>query len=169
MSLNTSLEQSPIVKNGLKIYLQNKQMRNFMKWGIINIVILVIILFDLSSQCPYAFSKWFYIEYLAAAMVGLSTLYYFSKYFYLWITFEPINGTSEQKHLLHFDDGGNFQHSFYLLFLKISIFVHNLKYFLFTDTSFVVKLPQKPKSNVTSTPLNLSQISWHSSFNDGKI
>lgn len=119
MNLNTSLEQSSIVKNGLRIYLQNKQMRTFLKWGIINIAVLMIVLFDLSSKCPYALSKWFYIEYVAAALLGLSTLYYFSKYFYLWITFEPINGTIEQKHLLHFDDGGKF--STFALFLFTSM------------------------------------------------
>lgn len=108
MSLNTTQQQSPIVKKGLSIYLQNKQKRNFLKWGLINVAVLLILVLDLSSKCPYAFSKWFYVEYLATGLLGLSTLYYFSKYCYLWITFEPINGTVEQKQLLHFEDGGKY-------------------------------------------------------------
>lgn len=99
-------QSSPIVGKGLDIYLQNKQKRNILKWGTINVLVLSVILFDISNKCPYAFSKWYYVEYVAAAILSLSVLYYFSKYFYFWITFEPLKGTSAQQKLLHFDDGG---------------------------------------------------------------
>lgn len=104
----SSPSRSPIVDKSLGIYLQAKTSRSDLKWGTINVVLLSILLFDLSNKCPYAFSKWYYLEYAAAGLLGLSVLYYFSRYFFFWFTFEPINGTQEQRKLLHFDDGGKY-------------------------------------------------------------
>lgn len=106
--MNTSpLQSSPIVKKGLDIYLINKKKRNYLKWGSINAVILSVIMYDIKNKCPFAYSKWYYIEYIAAGLFALSVLYYFLKYMFLWLTFEPIKGTTAQRKLLHFDDGGN--------------------------------------------------------------
>lgn len=100
------VRKSPIVDKGLQIYLQKKTNRSALKWGSLNIVILSIILFDIKNKCPYAFSNWYYLEYATAVLLGLSVAYYFAKYFYSWLTFEPLKGTSQQRRLLHFDEGG---------------------------------------------------------------
>lgn len=105
--MNTSpLQSSPIVKKGLDIYLINKKKRNYLKWGSMNAVILSVLMYDINNKCPFAYSKWYYIEYMAAGLLALSVLYYFGKYLFLWLTFEPIKGTPAQRKLLHFDDGG---------------------------------------------------------------
>lgn len=98
--------KSPIVDKGLDINLQKKINRNSMKWGSINTLILSIILYDIKNKCPYSFSNWYYVEYAAAVLLGLSVLYYFLRYFCYWLTFEPLKGTTEQRRLLHFNEGG---------------------------------------------------------------
>lgn len=101
------LQSSPLVKKGLDIYLENKKKRNCLKWGTINAVILSVMMYDIKNKCPFAYSNWYYIEYVAAGLLALSVVYYFMKYIFLWFTFEPIKGTSAQQKLLHFDDGGD--------------------------------------------------------------
>lgn len=111
--MNTSpLQSSPIVKKGLDIYLTNKKKRNYLKWGSMNAVILSVLMYDIKNKCPFAYSKWYYIEYIVAGLFALSVLFYFTKYLFLWLTFEPIKGTQAQRKLLHFDDGGNFNIDF---------------------------------------------------------
>lgn len=114
-----SPNRSPIVEKTLRIHLQTKTSRNDLKWGSINVALLSILLFDISNKCPFAFSNWYYIEYAAAILLGLSVLYYFSRYFFYWFTFEPIKGTQEQRRLLHFSEGGEF--------VIRKLFQHNLK------------------------------------------
>lgn len=105
--MNTSpLQSSPIVKKGLEIYLMNKKKRDYLKWGTINAVILSVMMYDIKNKCPFAYSKWYYIEYIVAGFLALSVLYYFIKYMFLWFRFEPIKGTPAQRKLLHFEDGG---------------------------------------------------------------
>lgn len=101
------LQSSPLVRKGLDIYLENKKKRNYLKWGTINAVILSVMMYDIKNKCPFAYSKWYYIEYMIAGLLGLSVFYYFIKYLFLWFTFEPIKGTQAQRNLLHFGDGGN--------------------------------------------------------------
>lgn len=101
------LQSSPLVKKGLDIYLENKKKRNYLKWGSINAVILAVMMYDIKNKCPFTYSKWYYIEYVVAGILALSVLYYFIKYMFLWLTFEPIKGTQAQRKLLHFEDGGN--------------------------------------------------------------
>lgn len=104
---NTSFyRKSQMVDKGLEIYLQKKINRNSLKWGSINTFILSIILYDIKHKCPYSFSNWYYVEYTAAALLGLSVLYYLIRFIYYWLTFEPLKGTSEQRKLLHFNEGG---------------------------------------------------------------
>lgn len=99
-------QSSPIVHKSLDIYLKNKQMRNSLKWGSINLLLLSFVMFDINNKCPFAFTYWFYAEYAVAGLLGLSVLYYFTCYIYFWLTFEPIKGTPAQRRLLHFEDGG---------------------------------------------------------------
>lgn len=103
---------SPIVKKGIDIYLQNKQRRQYLQWGSANAVLLAMIMYDIRNQCQFAQSKWYYLEYVIAGMLGLSTLYYFAKYFVVWLTFDPIKGTQLQRRLLHFENNGKaaFEH-----------------------------------------------------------
>lgn len=115
------LQSSPIVKKGLDIYLDNKKKRYYLRWGCINSLILSVMMYDINNKCPFAYSKWYYIEYVIASMLALSVCYYFIKYMFLWVTFEPIKGTQAQRKLLHFEDGGNFnQIHLQIVFLKWS-------------------------------------------------
>lgn len=63
-------------------------------------------MYDIKNRCPFSFSKLYYIEFAIAGFLALSVLYYFTKYIFLWLTFEPIKGTQAQRKLLHFEDGG---------------------------------------------------------------
>lgn len=65
-------------------------------------------MYDIKQKCPFAFTKWYYLEYAAAVLLALSVFFYFTKYIYLWLTFEPIKGTQAQRNLLHFEDGGKY-------------------------------------------------------------
>lgn len=104
---NSPHQKSPIVQKGLEIILQNKQKRDYLKWGGINVLLLSLLLLDIINRCPYSFSYWYYVEYVAAILLSLSITFYLFKYLFFWITFEPVNGTVAQQKLLHFDDGGN--------------------------------------------------------------
>lgn len=103
---SSPLQSSPIVRKSLDIFLDNKKKRNYLKWGTINTVILSVLMYDIKNKCPFAYSKWYYIEYVVAGLFALSVLYYFTKFMFLWLTFEPIKGTQAQRKLLHFEDGG---------------------------------------------------------------
>lgn len=104
---NSPRQQSPIVRKGLDIILQNKEKYNYLKWGTINVLILSLLLIDITNRCPYSFSNWYYVEFVAAVILSLSIVFYLFKYLLFWITFEPVKGTAAQQKLLHFDDGGN--------------------------------------------------------------
>lgn len=100
------LQASPIVNKGLDIYLKNKHKRQYLKWGLINAILLAAVMVDIRNKCPFAYSNWYYAEYVVAGVLSLSVSYYFMKYVHIWLTFEPIKGTLAQRKLLHFDDGG---------------------------------------------------------------
>lgn len=108
---NSPRQVSPIVRKGLDIILQNKQKRQYLKWGTINVLILSLLLIDITNKCPYSYSNWYYVEYAAAIILSLSIVCYLFKFLFSWITFEPVKGTAAQQKLLHFDDGGNLMHS----------------------------------------------------------
>lgn len=101
------LQKNAIVDKGLSIYLQTRRKKYALKWGIINTLILLILLLDISSKCPYACSKWYYAEYMFAGLFGFSVAYNFSRYFYFLFSFDPIRGTDEQRKLLQFNENGN--------------------------------------------------------------
>lgn len=117
MTTSPPNHSSPIVRKGLDIYLKSKRKRQYLAWGSINAVLLSIIVYDIRNKCPFAYSKWYYVEYAIAAFLGLSVLYYFSKYIFLWLTFKPIRGTQLQRKLLSFEDAGKIFH-FYELFIS---------------------------------------------------
>ncbi|XP_059614998.1 transmembrane protein 209 [Phlebotomus argentipes] len=128
-----------IVIQSQHINLQAKMKRESLKWGAINVALLSFITFDLSNKCPDAFSRWFYVEYAAAGVLLLSIIYYFGRYLYFLYTFSPIVGSEQQRKLLNFEE---------------------------SDTSFVLKPPKEKVQDVTSSPVNVSGLSWNSSFND---
>lgn len=103
------LQSSPIVKKSLDIYLDNKNRRNYLKWGFINAMILSVLMYDIKNKCPFSYSNWYYVEYVTAGLLAFSVLYYFTKFLFIWLTFEPIKGTQAQQKLLHFEDGGKYQ------------------------------------------------------------
>ncbi|GAB0090352.1 transmembrane protein 209 [Sergentomyia squamirostris] len=128
-----------IVDKSLRLNLQTKEKRESLKWGTINVALLSFVTFDLSNKCPDAFSPWFYVEYVAAGILFLSSLYYFGRYLYLLYDFSPVEGNEQQRKLLQFDEN---------------------------DSSFVLKTPKPKIADVTTSPINVSGLSWNSSFND---
>lgn len=98
--------KSPVVNRALNAYLVIKQRRDAFKLGLLNLFLISVVLFDLSNKCPNQFSKWFYLEYVAAVVLSLSVLYYFGRYFYLKFSFGTIETTVEQKALMSSTDTG---------------------------------------------------------------
>lgn len=84
--------------------------------------------------------------------------YYFSKYFYLAFTIQPIHGTVQQRELLQFKDGGKFCDRSWKSFLFIT--------FITTDSSFITTSPSGPKPKTEASSVNVTTLSWHSSMND---
>lgn len=63
-------------------------------------------MFDISNKCPFAESKWYYVEYAVTAFVAFSMVACFLKYFWYIFYKKPVRGTKEQKMLMKFDDNG---------------------------------------------------------------
>lgn len=128
------------MEKSLEFHLRTKKKKECVKWGGINATLLAILVFDISYKCPYSFSKWYYVEYAAIAILSLSVLCYLLKYLFYVLSSEPIKGSEIQRDLLHFDD---------------------------KDSSFLVQSPTKPTpSNTTHLPLSPSFLTnqSHASF-----
>lgn len=133
-------KRNQIVEKSLDLQMDAKHAKECLIWGTVNIFLLAILLFDIINKCPYAVSKWYYVEYTAAGILTVSVFCNFGKYLFFIFSKESVQGTKEQKNLLGFDDN---------------------------DTSFMTAGKSKaPKLDNNSAPLNSSILSWHSSFND---
>ncbi|XP_073837897.1 transmembrane protein 209 [Musca autumnalis] len=139
----TPQKQNSLVERGLDLRLRASKAKYYLKWGSINVILLAILLFDISNKCPYAESNWYYVEYVAAGLVGLSVLACFCKYFLYVFHTQPVQGTQQQKNLLKFDDN---------------------------DNSFVTNNPNKKKQidQEQNDAPNNTILSWHSSFNESR-
>lgn len=152
------------MERGLDLRLRAAKAKYYLKWGSINVILLAILMFDISNKCPYAESNWYYVEYAAAGVVGLSVLACFCKYFLYVFHTQPVQGTQQQKNLLKFDDNGK----------RFCIFIFNLWLIFFktlSDNSFVTNNPNKKKQvdqERIEAPNN-TILSWHSSFNECKF
>lgn len=134
------MTKNEILNKSLDLQLKTNQVRNYLKWGFINFIILIILWTDISNQCYYITSKWLYVEYAIIGLVTINLIVYILKYIYHLITFDPVKGTIEQKKLLEFDD---------------------------IDNSFVIDDGlQKIKVDIKPGPMNETILNWHSSFND---
>ncbi|XP_049290398.1 transmembrane protein 209 [Anopheles funestus] len=132
MSSNPSspAQCSPIVNRTLELNLSRKRSKECLLWGTVHILLLSVVLFDISNKCPYSFSNLYYVEYLAAAMLTCSMVYYYSCYFYYLFSTEPICGTEQQRRILKFDAN---------------------------DSSFITTPPQaKQSASADNTPINVS-------------
>ncbi|XP_075161880.1 transmembrane protein 209 [Haematobia irritans] len=139
----TPFKENSIVERGLDLRLRATKAKYYLKWGSVNVVLLAILLFDISNKCPYAESNWYYVEYAAAAIVGLSVLACFLKYFIYVFHTPPVQGTQQQKNLLKFDKN---------------------------DSFFISNNPNKNKQNDKDCQetANNTILSWHSSFNESR-
>lgn len=149
------------MEQSLDLKLRASKAKYYLKWGSFNVVILAILMFDISNKCPYAESNWYYVEYVAAAIVGLSMLACFLKYFlYIFYT-QPVQGTRQQKNLMKFDDNGLLTSKLLKDFVMIG--------YIITDNSFITTTPKKKEqfSDKRQDPyINNTILSWHSSFNE---
>ncbi|KAM7355476.1 transmembrane protein 209 [Cochliomyia hominivorax] len=143
-SFCTPLKQNALVEQSLDLKLKAYKAKYYLKWGSFNVVILAILMFDISNRCPYAESNWYYVEYAAAAVVGLSMLACFLKYFLYVLYTQPLQGTRQQKNLMKFDDN---------------------------DNSFIITTPKKKEQfgdKGQDQYVNNTILSWHSSFNESR-
>lgn len=97
-------KRNQIVEKSLDLQMEAKMAKKSLIWGSINILLLAILLFDISNKCPFAVSKWYYIEYAAAGILAASVLCNFFKYLFYVLGKESVEGTKEQKNLLGFED-----------------------------------------------------------------
>ncbi|XP_058055014.1 transmembrane protein 209 [Anopheles bellator] len=93
-------QRSPIVSGTLTLNLNKKRSKEWLCWGTMNVLLLSVLLFDISNKCPYSFSRWYYIEYAAAAILACSMTYYYAQYFFYLFGTEPIKGTEQQRQML---------------------------------------------------------------------
>lgn len=101
-------QRNSLVDRGLDLYLASKTSRTALKWGSINIGLLSVLMFDISNQCPYAVSKWYYLEYAVAVLIACSVVFHFGRYFYIFFSFDPVQGTEEQRRLMQFEANGEY-------------------------------------------------------------
>uniref|UniRef100_A0A182N9A0 Transmembrane protein 209 n=1 Tax=Anopheles dirus TaxID=7168 RepID=A0A182N9A0_9DIPT len=94
---------SPIMNRTLELNLNKKRSKECLRWGTVHMLLLSVVLFDISNKCPYSFSHLYYVEYMAAVILGVSMVYYYSCYFYYVFSLEPIHGTEHQRRILKFD------------------------------------------------------------------
>lgn len=124
-------QRNNLVDRGLDLYLDARKSRSALKWGSINVALLSVLLFDISNQCPFAVSKWYYLEYAIAAVIALSVVFHFGRYFYIFFSLEPVQGTDEQRRLMQFEANGedcgffctvnNWLVFFIILYLQINL------------------------------------------------
>lgn len=158
--------RNQLVDRSLDIQLLAGQCRYFFKWGCINAVLLSIVLYDMAQRqrhqqnCPYASSVgsdaadalaenldwwWHQAEQGLAVLLALSICYNFVRLFYGRLSMQPLRGTVEQRRLLRFDDGD-------------ASFV--------TDSGDGGRHTEAKVPAINNTLLNVSGLSWHSSFNE---
>ncbi|TMW52904.1 hypothetical protein DOY81_002020 [Sarcophaga bullata] len=139
------LKQNALVEQSLDLKYRATKAHYYLRWGSFNVVVLAFLMFDISNKCPYAESKWYYVEYAVATIAGLSMLACFFKYFLYVFHTQPLQGTRQQKSLMKFDDN---------------------------DSSFITTTPTKKKeafdSSFQNQYVNNTILSWHSSFNESR-
>ncbi|XP_063707672.1 transmembrane protein 209-like [Culicoides brevitarsis] len=133
-----------LLNQSLQLQVTNKHRRNCLTYGALNALFLAILWFDISQQCPYSVSYWYYVEYVAAGILGVSLLYNILSYVYHRFLVSPLVVTEEQRKLLRLDD---------------------------VDGSFVVSPAKSQKLNTTmdkaaAANMNVSSLSWQS-YNEG--
>uniref|UniRef100_D3TPF5 Uncharacterized conserved membrane protein n=1 Tax=Glossina morsitans morsitans TaxID=37546 RepID=D3TPF5_GLOMM len=134
----TPFKGNLLVERSLDLKLREKKANYYLKWGVINLLLLLILMSDYSqSSCVQ--SNFLKIEYGAIIIIGLNTIACFTKYLFYMFKREFLQGTVQQKNLLKFDDN---------------------------DSSFVIFDPFKKKEVQAEDALQNSDIntSWHSSF-----
>uniref|UniRef100_A0A182Q460 Transmembrane protein 209 n=1 Tax=Anopheles farauti TaxID=69004 RepID=A0A182Q460_9DIPT len=136
------MQCSPIMNRTLELNLNKKRSKECLVWGTVHILLLSVVLFDISNKCPYSFSHLYYVEYAAAAILGVSMVYYYSCYFYYLFSLEPIHGTEQQRRILKFEEN---------------------------DNSFITTSPQaKQSSSANDTPMDVTSALLRS-FNESSL
>ena len=157
-----------MVEQSLDLKYRATKAHYYLKWGSFNVIVLAFLMFDISNKCPYAESNWYYVEYAAATIVGLSMLACFLKYFLYVFHTQPVQGTRQQKSLMKFDDNGLCLISPQEILKSTGI----NSYFSVTDNSFITTTPSKKKeafdTSFQNQYVNNTILSWHSSFNECK-
>uniref|UniRef100_A0A1B0BL71 Transmembrane protein 209 n=1 Tax=Glossina palpalis gambiensis TaxID=67801 RepID=A0A1B0BL71_9MUSC len=135
---HTAFKGNLLVEKSLDLKLREKKANYYLKWGVINLLLLLVLM-SVYSQSSCVQSNFLKLEYGAIIIIGLNTIACFTKYLFYMFKREFLHGTVQQKNLLKFDEN---------------------------DSSFVIFDPIKKKEVQAEDTLQNTDIntSWHSSF-----
>ncbi|XP_067003995.2 transmembrane protein 209 isoform X2 [Anabrus simplex] len=133
---------TPVMDCSMKVSETMRKASQSLKWGTINVVLLAIVFYDISDPCP-SYSKWIrYAEVGLAVVFAIGVIFHFCRYLWNTIGVQPVSLTPLQMKLLGIKK---------------------------TDPYFKASTPvAKPPSPdataelLSTTPMNLSAISWRS-------
>ncbi|CAH1138308.1 unnamed protein product [Phyllotreta striolata] len=123
---------TPLLERSLTLNRNKRSMKNAFLWGMLNFVVLLIVLYDLSGSCPFYVSYYVYFEYVLVIVLTLNLFYHIGKIIKHSLSFpEPISITKEQKKLLGISD---------------------------SDPNYRIETPKRETAQniTTSTPLNVT-------------
>uniref|UniRef100_A0A1A9ZG90 Transmembrane protein 209 n=1 Tax=Glossina pallidipes TaxID=7398 RepID=A0A1A9ZG90_GLOPL len=103
----TAGARSLVVEQALNMKLKEYQAKYYLKWSIMNLLLLAILKLDYSMKCTCTQSYWFKLEYGIIVIVALNTMACIAKYLYYVFRKEPIQCTIQQRNLLSIDDNEN--------------------------------------------------------------
>ncbi|KAJ8972246.1 hypothetical protein NQ317_011071 [Molorchus minor] len=139
---------SPVLERSLIINRNRQILRTNFIWGSINFGLLSIIIYDLSNTCSYYMSYFNYIEYSLIILLTINVFYYVFKIVKSALaTSEPVSITLEQKRLLGVKD-------------------LDPNYTIVANPP--ISLPDTPLTGYSSTPMNLSALSWRSNVSQNE-
>ncbi|XP_073961346.1 uncharacterized protein [Choristoneura fumiferana] len=88
---------SSLMQRTLDLQYENKKRASSLKWSVINGVLFVVFVYDLSCKCPGYTSAFHYAEYALALLLGFSLLQH--SYQLIWRS-PPLTITTRQRELL---------------------------------------------------------------------
>ncbi|XP_018573554.1 transmembrane protein 209 [Anoplophora glabripennis] len=139
----------PILERSMIVNQKRRNLRKSFTWGTINFGLLSLLLFDLSQTCPLYLSYYHYLEYILILILTINILYYLYKIIKSsLVRSEPIAITLEQKKLLGIKDSDP---SYRII-----------------ETSIKSTTDDSPVTSYSSTPMNLSALSWKSNISQNE-
>jgi len=95
------------VQESLELRRRRAEAKNYLKWGVINIVVFAVLAFDICQACVSDNSLWYYAEYTFGVLSFLSAVACIGKYIF-WrviVNSGPVSVTELQRCLLDETNG----------------------------------------------------------------